>query len=192
MYFLVSRPRIARGLCFLMWTEQIAYLFFYFNLSKKKKLTCLPGLLAITLVSCFVLDCPLICSFVMLPPIVFMYNLFFFISRFQTIFSPFFALWILLASQPRLARVSCFIRRAERTRSPVRIHGCKYRPIFSDNRLFLSFILARSLLTDCVLKLLYIMEVTQNGGNAYSSWRGFVTKFFKIQTLRTATRYSET
>ena len=37
---------------------------------------------------------------------------------------------------------------------------------FSDNRLFLSFILARNLLIDCVLKLLYILEVTENGGNA--------------------------
>ena len=37
MYFIVSRPRIAGVLCFLRWTEQIAYLFFYFNLSKKKK-----------------------------------------------------------------------------------------------------------------------------------------------------------
>ena len=36
MYFIVSRPRIAGVLCFLRWTEQIAYLFFYFNLSKKK------------------------------------------------------------------------------------------------------------------------------------------------------------
>ena len=153
MYFIVCRPRIAGVLCFLRWTEQIAYLFFYFNLSKKKKktVTCLPGLLAITLVSCFVLDCLLICYFVMLPPTAFMYNLFFFISRFQTIFSPFFVLWILLAFQPRLARVSCFIRRAERTRSPVGIHGCKYWPIFSDIRLFLSFILVRSLLIQAVV-----------------------------------------
>ena len=30
VYFLVSRPRIARVLCFLRWTEQIVYLF-YFN-----------------------------------------------------------------------------------------------------------------------------------------------------------------
>ena len=37
----------------------------------------------------FELDCLLICYFVMLPPTVFMYNLFFSISRFQTIFSPF-------------------------------------------------------------------------------------------------------
>ena len=34
-YFLVFRPRIARVLCFLRWTEQIAYLFLYFSLSKK-------------------------------------------------------------------------------------------------------------------------------------------------------------
>ena len=167
MYSLVSRPRIARVLCFLRWTEQIAYLSCYFNLSKKN---CnMFARLVGHHPHHVLLDCLLICYFVMLPPTVFMYNRFFFISRFQTIFSPFFVLWILLASQPRLARVSCFIRRAERTRSPVRIHGCKYRPIFSDNRLFLSFILARSLLTDCVLKLLYIMEVTPNGGNAYSS-----------------------
>ena len=91
VYFLVSRPRIAKVLCFLRWTEQTAYLFCCFNLSKKKKtsVTCLPGLLAITFVSCFVLDCLLICYFVMLPRTVFMHNLFFFISRFQTIFSPF-------------------------------------------------------------------------------------------------------
>ena len=114
----------------------------------------MPGLLAITLVSCFVLDCLLICYFVMLPPTVFMYNLFFFISRFQTIFSPFFVLWILLASQPRLARVSCFIRRAERTRSPAGIYGCKYRPIFSlffltTNSFGHSFLQGVFLLTAC-------------------------------------------
>ena len=108
----------------------------------------------------------------MLSPTVFMYSLYFFISRFQTIFAPFFVLWILLASQPSLARVSCFIRRAERTRSPVGIHGCKYRPIFSDNRLFLSFILARSLLFDFVLKLLYILKVTKNGENANFELKG--------------------
>ena len=122
MYSLVSRPRIARVLCFLRWTEQIAYLSFYFNLSKKN---CnMFARLVGHHPHHVLLDCLLICYFVMLPPTVFMYNLFFFISRFQTIFSPFFALWILLASQPRLARVSCFIRRAERTRSPIGIHGC--------------------------------------------------------------------
>ena len=129
VYFLVFRPRIARVLCFLRWTE-LLHTFSFILVCQKKTVTCLPGLLAITLVSCFVLDCLLICYFVMLSPTVFMYNLFFFISRFQTIFPPFFVLWILLASQPRLARVSCFIRRAERTRSPVGIHGCKYQPIF--------------------------------------------------------------
>ena len=129
------------------------------------------------------LDCLLICYFVMLPPTVFMYNLFFFISRFQTIFSPFFVLWILLASQPRLARVSCFIRRAERTRSPVGIHGCKYWPIFSDNRLFLSFILVRSLLINWVLKLLYILEVTQNGGNTNFELKGLCHEIFKNSNI---------
>ena len=129
------------------------------------------------------LDCLLICYFVMLPPTVFMYNRFFFISRFQTIFSPFFVLWILLASQPRLARVSCFIRRAERTRSPVGIHGSKYRPFFSDNRLFLSFILARSLLIGCVLKLLYILEVTQNGGNANFELKGLCHEIFQNSNI---------
>ena len=143
----------------------------------------MPGLLAITLVSCFVLDCLLICYFVMLPPTVFMYNRFFFISRFQTIFSPFLVLWILLASQPRLARVSCFIRRTERTRSPVGLHRCKYRSIFSDNRLFLSFILARSLLIDWVLKLLYILEVTQNGGNTNFELKGLCHEIFKTSNI---------
>ena len=98
-------------------------------------------------------------------------------------FSPFFVLWILLASQPRLARVSCFIRRAERTRSPVGIHGSKYRPIFSDNRLFLSFILARSLLIDCVLKLLYILEVAQNGGNANFELKGLCHEIFQNSNI---------
>ena len=52
VYSLVSRPLIARVLRFLRWTEQ--KFLFYSNLSKKKKtVTCLPGLLAITLVSCF-------------------------------------------------------------------------------------------------------------------------------------------
>ena len=125
------------------------------------------------------LDCLLICYFVMLPPTVFMYNLFFFISRFQTIFPLFSFLWIHLASQPRLARVSCFIRRAERTRSPIGIHGCKYRPICSDNRLFLLFILARSILTDCVLKLLNVLEVTQNGGNGNFELKGLCHEIFQ-------------
>ena len=35
VYFIVFKPRIARVLCFLRWTEQIAYLFLYFSLSKK-------------------------------------------------------------------------------------------------------------------------------------------------------------
>ena len=177
MYSLVSRPRIARVLCFLRWTEQIAYLSFYFNLSKKN---CnMFARLVGHHPHHVLLDCLLICYFVMLPPTVFMNNLFFFISRFQTIFSPFFVLWILLASQPRLARVSCFIRRAERTRSPIGIHGCKYRPICSDNRLFLLFILARSILTDCVLKLLNVLEVTQNGGNGNFELKGLCHEIFQ-------------
>ena len=130
----------------------------------------------------FELDCLLICYFVMLPPTVFMYNLFFFISRFQTILSFFFVLWILLVSQPRLARVSRFIRRAERTRCPVGIHGCKYRPIFSNNRLFLSFILARSLI-DCELKLLSILEVTQNGENGNFELQGLYHEIFQNSNI---------
>ena len=73
---------------------------------------------------------------------------------FRPIFLLFFVLWILLASQPRLARVSCFIRRAERTRSPAGIYGCKYRPIFSlfflkTNSFGHSFLQGVFLLTAC-------------------------------------------
>ena len=124
----------------------------------------MPGLLAITLVSCLSL---IVFSFAILLCFLPQYSCTIFcfsLVGFKPFCPFFFVLWILLVSQPRLARVSRFIRRAERTRCPVGIHGCKYRPIFPNNRLFLSFILARSLI-DCELKLLSILEVTQNGEN---------------------------
>ena len=148
VYFLVSRPRVAKVLCFIRWTEQIHYLFFYFNLSKTKTVTCLPGLLAITLVSCFAwLSSHLLFCYASSYSIH--VQSFLFHQSVSNYFSPFFVLWILLASQPRLARVSCFIRRAERTRSPVGIHGCKYRLIFSDNRHCHSFLQGVFLWTAC-------------------------------------------
>ena len=150
----------------------------FISISQKKTVTCLPGLLAITLI----MFCLIVFSFAILLCFLLQYSCT--IVSFSLVgFSPFFVLWILLASQPRLARVSCFIRRAERTRSPVGIHGSKYRPIFSDNRHFLSFILARSLLIGCVLKLLYILEVTQNGGNANFELKGLCHEIFQNSNI---------